>query len=293
MGSSPVPLDLDFQPQLTGLFSSPARQNPTMPMVEAAYKHHCIYARYLTCEVSPDGLGDAVRGARAMGWIGFNLSIPHKVAILKYLDKVGKSASLIGAVNTVVHRDGQLIGENTDGVGFLISLKTITDPAGKNLVILGAGGAARAIAIESALAGARSIIVVNRSSERGKDLAGLIAAKTSAKADFVSWNATYRIPAQTDILVNATSVGFYPEVDMTVDVDLDTLRSSVIVADVIPNPPQTVLLRRATEIGCTTLDGLGMLVYQGVAGIQHWTGVSVDPTIMRNVLEEIFHVKKY
>ena len=157
---------MSFLSALTGSFAMPAAENPTVAMVEAAYRHHGIDARYLNCEVAPEALADAVRGARAMGWIGFNCSIPHKVAVIEHLDGLGESAALIGAVNTAVRRDGAWIGENTDGQGFMAALRTVVDPAGKSLVILGAGGAARAIAVEAALAGAAKITVVNRGGAR-------------------------------------------------------------------------------------------------------------------------------
>ena len=162
---------MSFLSLITGSFAMPAAENPTVAMVEAAYRHHGLDARYLNCEVAPDALGDAVRGAKAMGWAGFNCSIPHKVAVIEHLDGLGESAALIGAVNCAVERDGRWIGENTDGQGFLESLRTVVDPAGKALVILGAGGAARAIAVEAALAGAASITVVNRGRARGEELA--------------------------------------------------------------------------------------------------------------------------
>lgn len=288
MDTLPDSLQLDFLPQITGSFSSPARQNPTVAMIEAAYRHHGIHARYVNCEVPAAGLEDAVRGARAMGWIGFNCSLPHKQKVIAYLDGLGESAALIGAVNCVVNRDGKLIGENTDGSGFLIALRSVTEPAGKRFVILGAGGAARAIAVELALAGAGSLTVVNRNEERAQEIARLIAEKTKTEAAAVKWTGAYQLPEKTDVLVNATSVGFYPDVDALVHVDLETLSAGTIVCDVIPNPPRTALLREAAARGCTTLDGLGMLVYQGVASIRHWTGESVDPAVMRGKLEEIF-----
>ncbi len=166
---------MSFLSALTGSFAMPAAENPTVAMVEAAYRHHGIDARYLNCEVAPEALADAVRGARAMGWIGFNCSIPHKVAVIEHLDGLGESAALIGAVNTAVRRDGAWIGENTDGQGFMAALRTVVDPAGKSLVILGAGGAARAIAVEAALAGSAKITVVNRGRERGEELAALLS----------------------------------------------------------------------------------------------------------------------
>ena len=122
-----------FLSMITGSFATPAAENPTVAMIEAAYEHHRIDARYLNCDVAPDALGDAVRGARAMGWVGFNLSIPHKVSVIKHLDGLGSSATLIGAVNCVVRRENRYIGENTDGQGFLTALRTVADPAGKGL----------------------------------------------------------------------------------------------------------------------------------------------------------------
>ena len=148
---------MEFLSGLTGSFSTGAAGNPTVAMIEAAYRHHGIDARYINCEVPPEALGDAVRGARAMGWLGFNCSIPHKVSVIEYLDTVADSAGIIGAVNCVVIRDGRLTGENTDGQGFLGSLRTVIDPAGRSVVVLGAGGAARAIAVEVALGGARRV----------------------------------------------------------------------------------------------------------------------------------------
>ena len=139
-------------------------------MVEAAYRHHNLDWRYLTIEVGPDDLEDAVKGAKAMGFQGFNCTIPHKVKVIDYLDGLGESASLMGAVNCVVRKDGKWIGENTDGKGFVSSLKELTDPKDKSVVIFGAGGAARAIGVEVALAGASAITIVNRSAGRGKNL---------------------------------------------------------------------------------------------------------------------------
>ena len=273
---------------LTGSFSQGAADNPTVAMIEAAYRHHGIDARYVNCEVPPVALGDAVRGARAMGWAGFNCSIPHKVAVVEHLDGLGKSASVIGAVNCAVVRDGRLIGENTDGQGFLAALRTVIDPAGRSLVLFGAGGAARAIAVEAALAGAGPITVVNRDRERGAELVALLDQHTPTEAELVPWSETYRVPVGADIVVNATSVGLFPDVGARLDVDPDSLRPEMVVADVIPNPPRTALLVDAEARGCTVLDGLGMLVNQGVISIRHWTGLEADSAVMRRKVEELF-----
>jgi shikimate dehydrogenase len=279
---------LNFLSQLTGSFAQPAAENPTVAMIEAAYRHHGLDWRYINCEVPPEKLADAVRGARAMGWAGFNCSLPHKVAVIQHLDGLGESAAIMGAVNCVVRRGGQYIGENTDGKGFVLSLVEHVDPRGKKLVLLGAGGAARAIGVETALAGVSEIIVVNRSRERGQQLAELIANKTPARASFAQWQGDYRVPNGTDIVVQATSIGLFPDVNARVPLDLDSLAPGTVVADVIPNPPRTRLVREAAARGLTAIDGLGMLVNQGVISILYWVNINVEPGVMRARLEEIF-----
>lgn len=277
----------DFLQPLTGSFAMPAGENPTVAMVEAAYRHHGLPWRYINCEVAPEDLGAAVAGARAMGWRGFNCSIPHKVAVIDHLDGLGASAEIIGAVNTIVRHGDRLIGENTDGKGFVKALAEVVDPAGKRVVLFGAGGAARAVAVELALAGAARIAVVNRGRARGEEVAALVAARTPAEAEYIPWDGTFRIPADTDIVVNATSVGLYPDVDATLDLHTETLRPEMVVADGIHNPPLTRLLRDAQARGCRTVDGLGMLVNQGVIGVKLWTGVDADASVMRKALLDL------
>ena len=285
-----MPEPRHFLSLLTGSFATPADENPTVAMVEAAYRHHGIDARYINCDVAPEHLGDAVRGARAMGWAGFNCSLPHKVAVVKHLDGLADSAAVIGAVNCVVRRDGAYIGENTDGQGFIDALREVRDPAGASIVLFGAGGAARAVAVEAALAGATSITVVNRDPGRGWTLAALLSERTPAEAELITWNHTFAVPDDTDIVINATSIGLFPDVDARLDLDLETLRPGMVVADIIPNPPRTPLIREAEARGCSVLDGLGMLVNQGAIGVRHWTGVAADRTVMRRTVEEIFGV---
>lgn len=279
---------LNFKQELTAAFGDPIAENPTQAMIEAAFRHHKLDWRYLTIEVKKDALPDAVRGAKAMGFRGFNCTIPHKVAVIQHLDGLGESASVMGAVNCVVRRGDQFIGENTDGKGFVQSLKALCDPRGKRVVIFGAGGAARAITVELALAGATSFTIVNRSEERGGDLTRLLTEKVKADARLVVWRGDFRVPEDTDVVVNATSIGLYPDVDARIALDADTLLPNMIVADVIPNPPRTRLVRDAGSRGCVVIDGLGMLVNQGVIGIKYWTGIDPDPGVMRKALEEIF-----
>ena len=282
--------ELNFKQELTACFGIPVAENPTQAMVEAAYIHHNLAWRYLTVEVDPADLADAVRGARAMGFRGFNCTIPHKVAVIQHLDSLGESASLMGAVNCVVRRGDRLIGENTDGLGFVQSLRTLTDPKGKRVLMLGAGGAARAIGVELALAGASHITLVNRSAERGNALATLLRDKAKIACDLVLGTADAKIPEGTDVVINATSIGLYPDVNARLPLDTAGLKPGMVVADVIPNPPATRLVREARAKGCKVIDGLGMLVNQGVIGIRHWSGIDPDPAVMRKALEDVFGV---
>lgn len=273
-----------FLHELVGSMSQGAAGNPTVAMIEAAFAHHGLPWRYINMEVAPADLAAAVHGARAMGFRGFNCSLPHKVAVIQHLDGLGESAALMGAVNCVVRRDGRFIGENTDGKGFLKSLRSVTDPAGRSVVLFGAGGAARAIAVELGLAGVRRIAVVNRSPARGGELVELLRGKLSMDATLVAWHDDVAIPADADIVINATSIGLY-DADARLALDASTLRPGMVVADVIGNPPRTRLMREAEARGCRALDGLGMLVNQGIVGVQYWTGVEPDARVMRRALE--------
>ena len=277
----------NFRSELVGSFSEGSNGNPTVAMIEAAFAHHNLDWRYINCEVTPANLADAVKGARAMGWRGFNCSIPHKVAVIEHLDGLGESAEIMGAVNCAVNRDGKFIGENTDGKGFLKSLMEVVDPRGKSVVMFGAGGAARAIGVELALAGARALTVVNRSALRGEPLVRLLNERTTTPATLVQWPREFAIPGGTDIVVNATSIGL-ANGNQPLDIDAATLKPGMVVADVIVDPPDTRFLRDARTRGCTVIDGLGMLINQGVIGVKYWTGIDADPAVMRKKLEEIF-----
>ena len=286
--------ELNFKQELVAAFGQPIAENPTQVMVEAAFRHHGLDWRYLTIEVAPAGLQAAVAGARAMGFRGFNCTIPHKVAVIEHLDGMGESAALMGAVNCVVRRGDRFVGENTDGKGFVQGLRRLRDPAGAKVVIFGAGGAARAITVEMALAGAAHFTVVNRGETRGNELVDLLNGKVRAEtgrdvaAEFVPWRGDYALPGSTDIVINATSIGLYPDVDARIALDVATLQPGMIVADVIPNPPRTKLVRDAEAQGCQVIDGLAMLVGQGRIGIEYWTGVDPDAAVMRAALEAVF-----
>ncbi len=279
---------MNFKPELCCLFGKPVAENPTVAMIEAAFRHHGLDWRYVQFEIEPAALPDAVRGLRAMGFRGGNVTTPHKVAIVPLLDRLSESAALMGAVNCIVRRGAELHGENTDGKGFVSSLKGVTDPKGKAVVILGAGGAARAIGVELGLAGVRRIQIVNRDRTRGETLAALLRERLKIDASYVPWSGDWKLPGDVDVLVQATSIGLFPGVDARVPLDEATLRRGLVVADVIPNPPETRLLKEARRRGCVVLDGLGMLVNQGVIGFKAWTGIDPDPSVMKRALETVF-----
>ena len=279
----------DYRAELVGVFGHPVAENPTVVMHEAAYAEFGMNWRYLTIEVLPDDLEAAMAGLRAMNMRGINLTIPHKVAVVAYLDRLSDAARLMGAVNTVVNEDGELFGENTDGKGFLRALLADAgiDPTAADVVVFGAGGASRAITVELALAGASSITIVNRSAERGHTLVDLLDVKTPASATYEPWDGPYRVPAGTDIVINATSIGLFPDVDARPDLDYATLRAGMTVCDVI-HSPDTPFLREARQRGCGTLDGVGMLVYQGAIGFKLWTGREAPVAVMYRALAEAF-----
>jgi shikimate dehydrogenase len=285
-----MPQQTNYKAELVGAFGDPIAENPTGVMQEAAFQALGLQWRYLLIEVHKDDLEGAVRGLRAMNFRGINLTIPHKVEVLKYVDEVSEDARLMGAVNTVRREGDKLIGENTDGKGFLRSLRddARVDPAGKRVVVLGAGGAARAVTVELALAGAAHITVVNRTAERGQTLVELLNEKTPASADFVPWERTYALPSTTDVVVNATSIGLFPNVDEKPDIAYDSITDAMIVCDVIPNPPHTPWLKEAEARGARTLDGLGMVVYQGGIAFKMWTGLDAPLAVMRLALAQAF-----
>ena len=283
-------MDKNYRAELVGVLGDPVDGNPTGVMEEAGFEHAGLNFRYITVKVLPEDLDDAMAGVRAFNMRGVNLTMPHKINVLKHMDELSEAARVIGAVNTVVRReDGTLFGENTDGKGFVQSL---TDAGvslkGARVTILGAGGAARAIGVECALAGAKTIDVINRNETRGRALVDVINANTPADAEYLPWNGTAEIREETDILINATCVGLLPDGDACPDIDFGCVRPDMVVCDVVFNPVDTVFLRKARERGAKTIDGLGMLVNQGCINYTLWTGEPAPRDVMYAKLRSEF-----
>jgi shikimate dehydrogenase len=244
----------------------PVAGNPTEEMIEAAFAAASVDARYVTLEVEDAALADAVRGMRALGVQGANITVPHKVAVVAMLDRLTEAARLAGAVNCIKRDGDALVGDNTDGKGFLSSLRRVTDPAGKSAVVIGAGGAARAIVAELSLAGAALITVVNRTLATAEEIATAVGGPCEALQLTEPWT----VPADADIVVQATTVGMG---DAEARLPLVWAEVAGIAADVVIAPPRTAFLRDAEAAGRQTLDGLGMLVEQAAASFEIWHGV--------------------
>lgn len=274
-----------FLPEIVGSFSTGAASNPTVALMEASFSHEGLDWIYVNCEVDEEGLQAAVAGAQAMGWRGFNCSIPHKQRVIELLDGLSETARICHAVNCVVRTDDGWIGHNTDGVGFVESVRAVLDPGGISVLIAGAGGAAHAIAIEIARAGAAHVAVAARDRRRATRLAELVEHSTTAAAGVTDWSGPISVAPSIDLLVNATPVGMAPDMDEMLDFDVDSLAGDLVVADVVPNPATTLLLRTAEERGVRTIDGRGMLVNQAAENIRLWTGVDPDTDAMRAALD--------
>ena len=279
----------NYRAELTGVFGDPVDDNPTGVVEEAAFAAKNLNYRYLTIKVLPEDLGKAMDSVKIFDMKGINLTMPHKIKVLPYLDELSPAAEIIGAVNTVIQKEGKLFGENTDGKGFVTALKNSGETLDKkNVTILGAGGAARAIAVECALNGAAYINIINRSIEKGEELASLIQMKTDSSAKYLNWKNNMAIPSDTDILINATSIGFSPNVTDKPDIDYTTITPEMCVCDVILNPAETIFLKTAAENGAKTITGLGMLVQQAALNFTLWTGVEAPVDVMEDALKKEF-----
>jgi len=274
--------------QLTGLFGYPIAHTASPPMHNAGFEALDIPWVYVPLEVRPDRLGEAVRGVVALGFRGVNVTIPHKQAVVEFLDELSDEADLIGAVNTVrIAGDGTCKKFNTDGRGFVRSLRTEAglEPAGKTFFVIGAGGAGRAIATQLALDGAARLSLCDTDAPRAEALAERIAQRTSSKSVELIPHENTAIRdavARADVFVDATPLGMH-QGDAT-SIPLDALRPGMLVVDLVYNPPETPLLAGAKARGCMTLGGLGMLLFQGVEAFELWTGREAPVEVMRRAL---------
>ena len=277
--------------ELVSLLAYPIRHSSSPAMHNEAFAYLGLDYAYLAFEVDNDTLEDAIKGLRAMKFVGSNVSMPNKTVVGKYLDKLSPASQMTGAVNTIVNHDGVLEGTITDGIGYMESLRDNNiDVIGKKITVVGAGGAGTAIQIQAALDGVAEISVFNikdRFYNTGVENVRKINENTKCKAamfDLADTEALRREIADSVMVANATCVGMKPLMGKTWLPDPSYLRPDLIVTDTIYAPAETEFLRIAKEVGCKTMNGFGMMLFQGAAAFKLWTGKDMPIEHMKKVL---------
>jgi shikimate dehydrogenase len=244
-----------------------------------------LNAAYAAFHIDAGQVKAAVEGIRALGFRGVNVTIPHKIEVMDYLDEIDEHALAIGAVNTIVNNNGRLTGYNTDGIGYVRSLKEEADftVQGKRILMLGAGGAARGVAYALALEGAAEMWIANRTVEKAVELADSLQGHTRTSG--IRYDEIDEIRDQVDLIVHNTSIGMHPNVEEVL-IDTSWFHEGLTVSDLVYNPLETRLLREAKARGARAHDGLGMFIYQGAYAFEYWTGVAAPVAAMREVVEK-------
>lgn len=277
---------LNSQTVMYGVFGDPVGHSKSPLMLNRAFKAAGINGAYAAFHIRPGTLKAAVEGIRALGFRGVNVTIPHKVEVMDYLDEIDEAARAIGAVNTIVNDNGILRGFNTDGIGYVRSLKEETGAAlsGKRILMLGAGGAARSIAYSMIQEGVSRIVIANRTPAKAVELAEALSSHVPVEGIGIA-----EIPpliAEIDIVINTTSAGMHPLVDeLPMALDPAWLHPGLLVSDLVYTPRVTRLLREAQARGARVHGGLGMFVYQGACAFEYWTGLAAPVAEMRSVVE--------
>ena len=280
---------IDAKTKIFCVIGHPIEHSLSPRMHNAVFKELNLNCIYLAFSVKMEELEDAVKGLKALGVEGFNVTMPLKTEVLKFLDMVAPEAEMAGAVNTVANDGGRLTGYNTDGIGAVRAIKKVEDLKGKQVLVLGAGGAARAICFQLAFEEVNSMIIANRTLKKGEKLAAEVYEKTGKKTGVcgIEKKTLKEKLSKADVLINATSVGMYPEVEETL-VRGGEMHRGLTVMDMVYNPIETRLLREAREIGARTIDGVEMFVFQGAESLRIWLNIEPPVDLMRRiVLEEL------
>lgn len=270
---------------LYGVIGNPVGHSMSPDIHNAALKDARIDGHYHGFQVENDDLKDAISGMKALGISGINVTVPHKVEIMKYLDKIDVTAERLGAVNTVRREGEQLVGYNTDGEGFLHSLLEALDQPLSELsfLLIGAGGAARAIYTTIAQYAPKSFDITNRTIEKAEALIETAEGKITSQA--ITLNAAEERLGEYDVIIHTTSIGMYPNVEET-PISLANAKKTAVVCDIVYNPIETKLLREAAGLGLKTVDGVGMFVGQAVRAFELWTGITPDAGKMKSIVIE-------
>ncbi len=291
MGKIAVTERVTGHTELIGLIGYPIRHSMSPTMHNEAFKKLGLDYVYVAFEVDNDSLEDAVKGMRALKVRGFNVTMPNKRKIVQYLDKLSDASALTGSVNTVVNDNGVLTGYITDGIGCMRALADKgVDVKGKKFTIMGTGGAGTAIIVQAALDGARELSIFNRNDaffEEAKETVEKVNEQTNCKATLYRLEDQEKLRieiASSDILINATCVGMKPFEGQSLITDPTMFRPGLVVLDCIYSPRETKLLSIAKDAGCITMNGLGMMLYQGAAAFKLWTGKDMPVDYIKDIL---------
>ncbi|MFC5532060.1 shikimate dehydrogenase [Cohnella yongneupensis] len=278
---------MDSYTVLYGVIGDPIRHSKSPVMLNRAFQERGINGAYAAFHVVPDKLGEAIAGVRALGFRGLNVTIPHKIEVMSFLDEIHPGAKAVGAVNTIVNEGGRLVGYNTDGIGYVRSLKEEAEPnlAGRTIVVLGAGGASRGILWALAQEKPAKLMLANRTEEKARELADAFASEFEVTP--VAWGDLRQACQEADVVINTTSVGMSPNVD-AVPIDPTWLKPGAVASDLIYNPLKTKFLQQAEAHGCRAHGGLGMFIYQGAYAFEYWTGQPAPVDVMRKAVMASF-----
>ena len=268
---------------IVGLIGHPVEHSFSPPMHNAAFEALGMDYAYVAFDVDPLNLKSAIDGAKSLNIKGFNVTIPHKIEVMKHLDEIDEVAALIGAVNTIDFKD--MKGYNTDGIGAVKAIEEVTSIKNKNVVIAGAGGASRAISFYIAKYGADSLTILNRNVEKADNLAKDVSNSNlinEVKSDSMSEINSHVTDA--DILIDTTPVGMHPNVDDEPIVLADNMHDDLVVFDAVYNPNDTVLIKEAVKAGAKPVYGIKMLLYQGAESFRIWTGCDAPVDVMEDAL---------
>lgn len=275
---------------IVGLIGHPVEHSFSPPMHNAAFDALGMDYTYVAFDVNPAELQKAIEGAKSLNIRGFNVTIPHKIEVMKYLDEIDDVARLIGAVNTIDFKN--LKGYNTDGIGAVRAIEEVTSIKNKNVVIAGAGGASRAISFYIAKYGADSLTILNRNVDKAQSLArdvsnsGLIG---DVKSDSINEINAYL--ADADILLDTTPLGMHPHINDQPIATAENMHDELVVFDAVYNPNETVLLKQAIEAGAKPVYGIKMLLYQGAESFKIWTGADAPVDIMEKALKDTLNIE--
>lgn len=279
-------MEITGRTKIVGVIGDPVEHSCSPPMHNAAFREMGMDYVYVPYHVKPEDIPAAVEGFKALNVVGINVTLPHKKTVMPLMDSVSQEAELIGAVNTMVFKDGMVEGYNTDAPGFIASLQEegICGIKGMNVVVLGAGGSAHAVVVGMALAEVDRITIANRTHAKAVLLAETISGKTGVPMEGIPLDGTRlgeRI-SQSDLLVSTITAGMDPSIPLVINPDW--LHEDLIVCDIVYIPPETNLLKAAAERGLRTVGGMGMLVHQGAISFQLWTGIQPSVKTMRQAL---------